>query len=110
MGLHLVAQATTSIDFAPDVAPQVCPYRCACFSGFPPTLVDALLNEAAVRDVLSWRERDSKEHEEGEELRPVNILDEVRQRSGNGDGLLSYRVRHQTSARNTEVRVLALVD
>ena len=61
-----VAQASPSIDFA-----------CT------PALVDALLDKAAVRDVLRWRARNSEEHEEDEEFCPVDILDEIKQRSRN---------------------------
>ena len=86
------SQASPSVDFAPNVAPRVRPRRRAGLGaglgGFTPSLVDALLNKTAVREVLRWRARNSEEHEEGEELCSLHILDEIGQRARNRDGLL----------------------
>ena len=62
------------IDFEPHVASQVRPRRRASLGGFPPALVDAWLNKAAVRNVLRRRVRNSKKNEEGKELCPIEHL------------------------------------
>ena len=103
-----VAQTSPGINFAPNVAPQVRPRRGAGLGGFPPALVDALLDKPAVRDVLRGRVRNTREHEEGKELCPIDILDEVLQRSGNRDVLLGCCVRYKVSTRNAEVCVMSL--
>ena len=79
--------APPRLDFAPYVAPQVRPRRRGGLGGFPPVLGDALLNNAAVRDVLRRRMRDAKKHEEGKELCSIDTLDAEWQRSRDRDGL-----------------------
>ena len=70
---RLSPKTSPDIDFAPNVAPQVRPRR---------------RNGLVCRDVLRRCARNSQEHEEGKKLCPVDLLDEVTQRSRDRDGLL----------------------